>query len=68
MQLAFGSPMFPEHYHKKFENKEDFGAKPIGTGPYRIVQLDKNTGTIASSIIPSSPRVRRRRCPRGCAR
>jgi len=47
MQLAFGSPIYPEHYHKTFSNKEDFGTKPIGTGPYRIVQLDKNNGTIA---------------------
>jgi peptide/nickel transport system substrate-binding protein len=47
MQLAFGSPMYPKHYHEKFANKEDFGAKPIGTGPYRIVQLDRNKDTIA---------------------
>ena len=47
MQLAFGSPIYPEHYHKKFDNKEDFGSKPIGTGPYRILQLDRNKGTIA---------------------
>ena len=47
MVLAFGSPMYPEHYHKTFENKDDFGTKPIGTGPYRILQLDKNRGTIA---------------------
>ncbi len=47
MVLAFGSPIYPEHYHKTFENKDDFGTKPIGTGPYRIVQLDKNRGTIA---------------------
>src|SRR6201999_3388383 len=47
MLLSFGSPIYPEHYHKTFENKEEFGTKPMGSGPYRIVSLDKNKGIVA---------------------
>lgn len=36
--------MFPQHVHGPLESKADFGRTPVGTGPYRIVQIDKNTG------------------------
>ena len=36
--------MFPQHAHGPLESKQDFGRTPVGTGPYRVVQIDKNTG------------------------
>ena len=45
--LSFGTPMLPRHLHEPLADKQSFGARPIGTGPYRLVQLDKNTGIIA---------------------
>ncbi len=36
--------MFPQHVHGPLESKQDFGRAPVGTGPYKIVQVDKNTG------------------------
>jgi peptide/nickel transport system substrate-binding protein len=47
MRLAFRSMIYPEHIHAKLVNKAEFGASPVGTGPYRIVKLDKNAGIIA---------------------
>src|SRR5262249_41272243 len=32
---------------EKLEDKLDFGRAPVGTGPYRYIQVDKNTGLIA---------------------
>jgi peptide/nickel transport system substrate-binding protein len=36
--------MFPRHIHVALDAKQDFGRTPVGTGPYRVVQIDKNTG------------------------
>jgi peptide/nickel transport system substrate-binding protein len=44
MWMVFRTPIYPEHLHGPLANKQDFGAKPVGTGPYRITQLDKNAG------------------------
>ncbi len=46
MTLAGGN-IYPEHVHKPLENKADFGAKPVGTGLYKVLKLDKNTGITA---------------------
>ena len=57
MYLASRTPMYPEHAHGPLANKLDFAAKPIGTGPLRIVQLDQNTGIVAekyASYVASS--------------
>jgi peptide/nickel transport system substrate-binding protein len=47
MLLVEGTPIYPEHLHGPVANKEDFGAKPIGTGPYRITKIDRNAGIVA---------------------
>jgi len=47
MWMAGSTPIYPKHVHEPLANKLDFAAKPVGTGPYRIVKFDKNTGIIA---------------------
>ncbi|MDB5410125.1 MAG: hypothetical protein JWL84_5037 [Rhodospirillales bacterium] len=42
MWLAYSTPIYPKHLHAPLANKQDFGAHPVGTGPYRILRLDKN--------------------------
>ena len=57
MYLAMRTPIYPEHVHRPLANKLDFAAKPIGTGPMRIVQLDQNTGIVGekyAGYVPSS--------------
>ena len=46
-RLTAQSVIMPAHVHGKLDNKELFGAKPVGTGPYRFTQVDKNKGVIA---------------------
>lgn len=53
--LSFGTPMYPRHLHQPLEDKAAFGARPIGTGPYRLVQLDKNTGIVAERYAGFKP-------------
>ena len=36
--------IYPEHIHAKLENKETFGQNPVGTGPYRVTEFDRNKG------------------------
>ena len=45
--LAGGTNIYPKHVHGPLENKQDFGARPVGTGLYRILKLDKNSGVTA---------------------
>ncbi len=47
MWLAFGTPMYPHELHGGLADKQDFGPRPVGTGPYRITKLDKNSGVMA---------------------
>lgn len=47
MQLVPRTMIFPAHLHAPLANKQDFGTRPIGTGPYRIAKIDKNTGIVA---------------------
>ncbi len=44
MWMSNSTTIFPEHLHAPLENKQDFGARPIGTGPYKVTKLDKNAG------------------------
>jgi len=44
----------PEHVHGKLDNKELFGAKPVGTGTYRFTVVDKNRGAFAE-LRPDYP-------------
>ncbi|MGE3646660.1 MAG: ABC transporter substrate-binding protein [Beijerinckiaceae bacterium] len=38
-RLANSPPIFPSDYHSKLEAKNFFGRKPIGTGPYKAVEV-----------------------------
>jgi peptide/nickel transport system substrate-binding protein len=60
MWMAFNTSIFPEHIHGPLADKVAFGAKPIGTGPLKIVRIDKNTGLVAErnpyfKAMPSKP-------------
>jgi peptide/nickel transport system substrate-binding protein len=46
MYLAMRTPIYPKHAHGAVDNKIDFATRPVGTGPLRIVQVDKNTGIV----------------------
>ncbi len=62
MFMAYGWPIYPKHIHEALADKEQFGTQPVGTGPYRVVKIDKNTGVnaekykgyIASSVKPAA--------------
>jgi len=61
MQLVPRTMIFPAHLHAPLANKQDFGTRPIGTGPYRIAKIDKNTGIVAERFDgylanPAKPR------------
>ena len=43
-RFAVSIPIFPSDVHGRLENKATFGKKPIGTGPYKVVGYDPNTG------------------------
>jgi peptide/nickel transport system substrate-binding protein len=56
MFMAYGWPIYPKHIHEALADKESFGTHPVGTGPYRVVKLDKNTGVTAEkydAYVPS---------------
>ena len=46
-RLSSGTYIYPEHIRGPIKNKRDFGKKPVGTGPYKFTQVNKNTGAIA---------------------
>jgi len=48
MWMAFNTSIFPEHIHGPLADKQSFAAKPTGTGPLKIVSIDKNTGFVAA--------------------
>jgi peptide/nickel transport system substrate-binding protein len=54
MWLAFSTPIYPKHLHAPLASKQDFGAHPVGTGPYRITRLDKN-GIVAERYAEFRP-------------
>ena len=47
MWMAYNTSILPEHKHGPLANKGDFAASPVGTGPLKIVKIDKNAGIIA---------------------
>ena len=47
MWMVQGTPIFPAHIHGPLDDKQAFGAQPVGTGPYKLVKIDKNTGLVA---------------------
>ena len=42
-QIA-NTDIYPKHIHSKLENRETFGQNPVGSGPYRVVEFDRNKG------------------------
>jgi peptide/nickel transport system substrate-binding protein len=42
--FAYTTVMFPEHAHKPLEDKNAFGTKPTGTGMYKVLSVDRNSG------------------------
>lgn len=47
MWLSSGTPIYPRHVHEPLADKQTFGMRPIGTGPYNITNIDKNAGVVA---------------------
>lgn len=45
-RLSGAAFVYPQHVHGPLKNKRDFGKKPVGTGPYRVAQVDKNRGVV----------------------
>ena len=45
-RLTTDPPIYPSDYHSKLEAKNFFGRKPIGTGPYKAIQVDASKGVI----------------------
>ena len=45
-RMATGLPILPSKHHAKLTDKQTFGRAPIGTGPYRALQVDPNRGVI----------------------
>jgi peptide/nickel transport system substrate-binding protein len=56
MWMVFRTPIYPKHAHEPLANKQDFGAKPVGTGPYKILSFDKNSGIVAEKYKDYRPR------------
>ena len=46
LNLAFGFHIVPEHIHSGLANKATFAARPIGTGPYRALEVNASTGIL----------------------
>jgi len=46
-RLSTQTYILPEHVHAKLADKNDFGHQPVGTGPYRYIQIDQNKGLVA---------------------
>ena len=45
-RLAVTWSIFPKHAHSQYKQQGEYGKKMIGTGPYRVIQVDKNKGVI----------------------
>jgi peptide/nickel transport system substrate-binding protein len=45
-RLTSNIPIYPENVYRALENKGDFGRKPVGTGPYRVVSFDPAKGEV----------------------
>lgn len=46
LTLAISVPIVPSDYHGALQTKSDFGYKPIGSGAYRAVSVDRNAGIV----------------------
>ncbi|MAF48718.1 MAG: hypothetical protein CMM10_10660 [Rhodospirillaceae bacterium] len=46
MRLAKSTPIYPSDSHGALKRKINFGKKPIGTGPWRVTQVEPNRGVV----------------------
>jgi peptide/nickel transport system substrate-binding protein len=46
LTLAISVPIVPSDYHGALQTKSDFGNKPVGSGAYRAVSVDRNAGIV----------------------
>ena len=46
-RAAYSILIYPAHVHGKLVDKSDFGRAPVGTGHYKLTQVDKNKGILA---------------------
>ena len=46
VRIATSLLLLPSDVHGAYENKAEFGKKPVGTGPYRVAQVDTNAGIV----------------------
>ena len=46
MRLAKSTPIYPSDSHGALKQKRNFGKKPIGTGPWKVAQVDSNRGVV----------------------
>jgi len=55
--MASDTPIYPKHAHGQVANKLDFATHPVGSGPLRVIQFDKNIGIVAEKFknyVPST--------------
>ena len=57
MWMASSTYIFPQHKHEPLADKQEFGAMPVGTGPYKMVKFDKNAGLAAEKNPNFKPTV-----------
>ena len=38
--------IYPKHVHGPLQDKVQFGQKPVGTGPYKVAEFDRNKGIL----------------------
>jgi peptide/nickel transport system substrate-binding protein len=55
MFMAYGWPIYPKHIHAALADPESFGTRPVGTGPYRVLKIDKNSGVLAEKYAGYIP-------------
>ena len=46
VRIATSLLVLPSDVHGAYQNKVDFGKKPVGTGPYRVASVDTNAGIL----------------------
>ena len=44
------TPIYPDHVFRPLTDKADFGRNPVGTGPYRATNVDRNKGIVAEKF------------------
>ena len=47
MHLAYRAVMLDSELHQRYEDRSEYGRKsPVGTGPYKVVEFDRNDGIL----------------------